>query len=557
MGEHQQYRPSKDEFLLTGLFGAALYIFLATIILSVLLKHPKNKFSKVFFVSMLLVCLFEIPRFLSIAITTNYQSKLFYIFHLFSSIFFFGAFTIVCLQWSSLLKLGTYVSIIYSFKGVLISNLLFILIDIIAMIVCGLSSSLHSFFRSTFFEWFTFLDTFKNLLYSSLLFFYGFKLILKFYRYNSLEISYHFFQTDLTPTTTSTSASAAGSASSAALQSTTNYGQRKTAFGIALKKLTIVLFVTTICFFVRVMMLIVKLIALRGDLLMSSPTIPLFGFVWFLLSDWIPRCIPSFAFVYLMNMKRSNLKRGGNTEGLLKGAFMRQPSPLGSGESNGHPFAFHYDDDDDDDDDFSSLNDPEGGENFDDDEYLTESRYSDDLTRPYPLKPYEWSEGSEDNVYVGDGVGMDDEEQVVFLNQGGRGSSGRNQSSSGTGRSQKQSSQFSFLNRNHYSWTALSSGFSFGNLTNAGNTSSKASETSPQASSAAAAPSSSAVSVESDDISMTSFTSLAQLTPKRRSEGASANNNSATGRVSPQQKNDGYNNTEVGPIRSQRRSVEL
>jgi hypothetical protein len=540
MGEHQQYKPSNDEFLITGLFGAALYIFLATIILSVLLKHPKNKFSKIFFLSMLLVCLFEIPRFLSIAITTNYQSKLFYIFHLFSSIFFFGSFTIVCLQWSSLLKLGTYISVIYSFKGVLISNILFILIDFIAMIICGLSSSLHSFFRSAFFEWFTFIDTFKNLLYSSLLFFYGVKLILKFYRYNSLEISYHFFQSDLTPITSS--------ATSSSLPSTINYGQRKTAFGIALKKLTIVLFVTTVCFFVRVMMLIVKLIALRGDLLMSSPTVPLFGFVWFLLSDWIPRCIPSFAFVYLMNMKRSNLKRGGNTEGLLKGAFMRQPSPLGSGEANGHPFAFNYDDDDDDDDDdFSSLNDPEGGENFDEDEYLTESRYSDDPTRPYSLKPYEWSEGSEENVYLGDGI---DDEQVVFLNQGGKG--GRNQSSSSTNQ-KTSSSKFSFLNRNHYSWTALSSGFSLSNLTSAGNSLSNPSASATEITSQTSPPAPAATPVEGDDISMTSFTSLAQLTPKRRSEGASTN----TGRVSPQQKNDGYNNTDPDSIRLQRKSVEL
>lgn len=503
MGEHQQYKPSPDEFLLTGLFGAAIYIFLATIILYALLKQPKNKFSKYFFIFMLIVCFFEIPRFLSIAITTNYQSKLFYIFHLISSIFFFAGFTIVCLQWSSLLKLGNYVSIVYSFKGVLISNAIFTIIDIIAMIVCGTSSSLHSFFRSIFFEWFTFLDTFKNLLYSSLLFFYGIKLIIKFYRYNTIELTYNIFQSDLIT------------------EQNTPYGQRKTAFGIALKKLTIVLFLTTLCFFIRVMMLIFKIIALRGNMMMSSPTVPLFGFIWFTLSDWIPRCIPSFAFVYLMNMKRSNLKRGGNADNLIQGAYMKQSHPGGS--SNTYPFIFSYEDDDD---DLSSLNDPQG-EYFDDEEYLSE-QYSDDIN-PMPMKPYEWSEVSEENASV------DDDEEVVLLNGKGRINSGK---------SPGKSSKLSFLSRNHYSWTALSSGFSLSNFT----TTSSAPSTPKKPQDLE----SNIPNGEGDDISMTSFTSLSQLTSNRNNRTFQG-----SGRTSPLQKNDGYNNTSIEPIRMQKRSVEL
>jgi hypothetical protein len=566
MGQHDQYKPSKDEFLITGLFGSALYIFLATIILYAYLKNPKNKFSKYFFILMFFVCLFEIPRFLSIALTTDYQSKSFYILHIFTSILFFGSFTLVCLQWSTLLRLGTYIRIIYSFKGVLISNILFALFDLIAMILCATSSSLQTYFRSTFFQWFTFVDTFKNLFYSSLLFFYGLKLIIKFYKYNSLEMSYNLFQSDLPPPPLSSSATSTPSIPSATstnrkelgYTTTNNYGQRKTAFGIALKKLIIVLFLVTLCFLVRVMMLIVKVIALQGDRLVSSPTVPLFGFIWFTLSDWIPRCLPSFAFVYLMNIKRGTVRRGGGgaggtTEGLLKGDFLRQSSGDGG-------FGRSGDDYDDDEDDLSSFNDYQEGEGyFDEDEYgedyLTESRYSDDqaLHPTYSNQPYAWSEGSEDNVYAGEDDGDD---QVTHhlnprhdLEKGGAATSSKNSSSS---------SKLSFFTRNHYSWTALSSGLSFTNLTSSKTHSN--STISPHenlTSSSSFTQFVNPVSVENDDISMTGFTSLTQLTPSRRGAGGGT-----SGRISPQQKNDGYNNIEPlgrGGSRggAQKRTVEL
>lgn len=597
MGEHQQYKPTTNEFLLTGLFGTFLYFILSLIILFALLKYPKNKFSKYFFISMFLVCLFEIPRFLSIAITKNYQSKLFYIFHLISSIFFFISFTIVCLLWSSLLKLGTYMSSIYSFKGVIISNTIFIIIDIIAMIICGFSSSLHSFFRSIFFEWFIFIDTLKNLLYSTLLLFYGMKLIIKFYRYNTLELTYNLFQSDLNKNDknihsnvnninivnnngnnvnngnnnqTTTTSRLTSQTNISGISGNSN-GYRKTAFGIALKKLTIVLFIITICFLIRVMMLIFKLIALQGDTVMSSPSIPLFGFVWFLFSDWIPRCIPSFAFVYLMNIKRHNLKRGGNTDALLKGSYQRTST---TDLENTLSFTNNPDDYDDTYDDLSSLNEQEN-EYYDefDDEYLTESYYSDEV-KPLPMKPYEWSEGSDENIYD-----HEEDEQIIFFHQPGTTTTKNNNSNrrsnddnaikKSNGKQQQSNSsnsKFSFLNKYRYSWTALSSGFSFNNLINNSNNNSNNNNsngtTSTSSSSRARAntnvgnqtenSSTSHKKDQDDDISMTSFTSLSQLTSNLRGGGDSSggNGNGGSGRISPQQKNNGFNNSSPMKIRS-------
>ena len=61
------------------------------------------------------------------------------------------------------------------------------------MILCGQSQSLTQFFASSYFEVYTFIDTLKNVFYSGLLAFYGVKLIMKFYRYNSIELSERLF----------------------------------------------------------------------------------------------------------------------------------------------------------------------------------------------------------------------------------------------------------------------------------------------------------------------------------------------------------------------------
>lgn len=69
MGDDSEYKPSEDEFLATGLFGAGLYVVLATVVLHTLSKTPSNPTTKLFFTLMLLMCVFEVPRFLAIAIT--------------------------------------------------------------------------------------------------------------------------------------------------------------------------------------------------------------------------------------------------------------------------------------------------------------------------------------------------------------------------------------------------------------------------------------------------------------------------------------------------------
>mmetsp|Transcript_20843 Transcript_20843/g.29977 ORF Transcript_20843/g.29977 Transcript_20843/m.29977 type:complete len:415 (-) Transcript_20843:76-1320(-) len=354
MGEETEYKPSQDEFLVTGLFGTFLYLLLAAYIGVALRKSPKNEWTKIFFILMLLMCVFEVPRFLVIAVKMEYASRSLYIVHIVSSMFFFGAFSVVCVQWSGLLKLGVYISIVYSMGGLLTANVVFGLSDLVAIIMCGLSSSLHDFFKSSFFEAYTFIDTIKNLMYSGFLAFYGVKLIVKFYRYSSIELNQRLF---------------ADRASD---------GNQSSVFSTALSRLTGVLVTVTICFMVRVCMLILKTVALHSERTVSSPTAPLFGFLWFCASDFVPRCVPSFAFVYLMQSKRRSRREGSNTQGsdLHKGLYSTRRSLQTSIDPYSGKFTYVGDEDEED------------------------SQYSD--------------EGSS---YAGGGYSYasDDEEEVVYL----------------------------------------------------------------------------------------------------------------------------------------------
>ena len=71
-------------------------------------------------------------------------------------------------------------------------------------------------------------------------------------------------------------------------------------FRKALIRVTTVLVIATICFTIRIIMLIVKMVAFHDSVVVSSPGFPLFGFGWFVFSDFIPRVVPTVAFIAAM-----------------------------------------------------------------------------------------------------------------------------------------------------------------------------------------------------------------------------------------------------------------
>ena len=269
-----QFHPSSSEVVSTGAFGLLAYSLILAFSLYSIRIGFKSKTSKRFFYSISLLCLLELPRYFGFVIQHKYTSTALYALHLLANSVFFIAFSIVCYQWSGLLKLGTYFKVFYGVKGLVAANLIFTIVDIAAVAICVLHSTLMGFFESPFFESFTFIEAIRNIVYSTFLTYYGLKLVSRFYHFSSLD--------------TSRASSTGG----------------HQLFRQAVCRLTSVLILTSICFVLRMCMLCAKMAALYSDHLVTTQSFPLFGFGWFVFSDFIPRILPCIAFMALMRTRK-------------------------------------------------------------------------------------------------------------------------------------------------------------------------------------------------------------------------------------------------------------
>jgi hypothetical protein len=286
-------------------------------------------------------------------VTQKYDWRSLYIIHIISGGLFFAAFSIVCIQWSSLLKFGSYVKILFSRNVIIIINFLFIILDLAAIVMCAMESSLVDFFESDFFYVYIFGDALKNISFSLLLAFYGIRLIMKFYRYSTIELNEN---------------EAAGV-----------FNRNQSVFSTALSRLTVTVIIASFCFVTRLVMLILKSIALNSDDTITSEKFTLFGFYWFCFSDFIPRVLPSITFVLLMRSKRRGIKRELDST-LSKGLYSSRPSMSGGARFTYVGDEEDYDEDDsgdeyysDDDDDTESVSlfDPPPGSFIHDKEYAS------------------------------------------------------------------------------------------------------------------------------------------------------------------------------------------
>lgn len=288
-GQEIQYNATPQEFFVTGIFGVVIYGLLLAISsynVRLYLKSVANagsssssqtfsKTSNRFFAAVLCMSLFEIPRFFSFIVEKNYGNSLFYVLHIISNVFFFAGFSIICYQYQCILQLGSYFKVIYGIQGLMVANIFFGIIDMIAIFACLGSSSLQDFFVSGGFEVLTFIEGVRNCVYSGLLFYFGIKLIRKFKQYS---------------------------------QNTSQLNQKlirnNNIFSKALIRVTVVISISTLCFLLRVIMLIIKMAALHSQKVVTTEVFTLFGFGWFLIGDFIPRAFPSIAFMLLMQQSK-------------------------------------------------------------------------------------------------------------------------------------------------------------------------------------------------------------------------------------------------------------
>lgn len=283
-----QYHPLSGEFVATGVIGILLYILIIYFAIASVKLGIKSKSTKRFFFSVIVMALLEIPRFLLMCINADYNSKPAYCFHILAGIFFFIAFSIVCRQWSGLLQLGSYFRAVYGRPGLIISNIMFAIVDFVAVVACGTATSLSSFFSSNGFVVITFIEGVRNCVYSIFLAYYGVKLVRRFWHFSMIERQ----------------ASSQKNIFAYLLNWSTNNGDQDAVFTKVVIRLTSVLVLSSTCFVLRVCMLIAKMAAVHSSDPITTPTFTLFGFLWFCCADFIPRALPTLAFIFLMRTRR-------------------------------------------------------------------------------------------------------------------------------------------------------------------------------------------------------------------------------------------------------------
>lgn len=290
------YYPPSQENVATGVIGILIFMLIAGLCVTSILQGFKSQSTQQFFITILVMSIFELPRYFALAVDAQYTSVTCYCFHIVAGPFFFLGYSIVCWQWSGLLELGSYFKAVYGYNGLLVVNVAFVITDFTGLIICATSPSLAAYFASTAFIVITFLEACRNLVYSTFLTFYGLKLVRRFSQFSKRELQTQFTEID--------QPNQAFCPTWLRCLYPCQPMKEDQVFTRVVTRLTSVLLLVTFCFLLRFIMLIGKMAELHTQKEYTNHVFSLFGLLWFCLSDFIPRAVPSLAFIFLMRQKK-------------------------------------------------------------------------------------------------------------------------------------------------------------------------------------------------------------------------------------------------------------
>lgn len=185
----QNYYPSEGEYIAIGTFGVILFLVIICLAIFYLTNRSKSYENKIFYSSIIIMSIFELPRYFDLIVTQTYTSTSCYAVHIVADMFFFVCIAMVVLTFAHILELGPSVSVIYSKRGLVVAGVMQGIINLTAVIYCASAESLHDFFLSSVYLVFTIFDVVQNLFYSSVLTIYGCRLIISFNNYKAYSTS--------------------------------------------------------------------------------------------------------------------------------------------------------------------------------------------------------------------------------------------------------------------------------------------------------------------------------------------------------------------------------
>lgn len=171
---------SSQEIYVVGWFGLSIFSILVLYSTILLYFSPKILLPRLFFISIILSSVLDLPRYIFMVIDREYTSIVAYACHILSNYFFFLSLTLVCVVWAHLLQFGSYTSFIYRGRGVILTNFILAIISIISFLYCLKSTSLEQFLDSTVYSIYRGVEVIENLFYSIVVAFFGIKLVIRF-----------------------------------------------------------------------------------------------------------------------------------------------------------------------------------------------------------------------------------------------------------------------------------------------------------------------------------------------------------------------------------------
>ena len=213
---------------------------------------------------------------------------------------------VIALRRLNILAVGTYFDYFYSERGLVASNVLFDIIDLTALAFCATRPSLKDYFKSTEYLAFNTIEGLKNIVYFAVVFYHGALVVLKLWNHSyeermrgwSLSKVVHNYFDGFRRTSSSNYEEFEATAPCSVSD------EDPAVFLPVVVRLTIALFLCFLCFSLRVAMEIVKIVYSTYPGGITTESFTHNGVAWFFCSDFIPRVIPSLAFMYLMRKKK-------------------------------------------------------------------------------------------------------------------------------------------------------------------------------------------------------------------------------------------------------------
>ena len=164
-----QYSPQTTEFISVGVCGVLLYTVIFVIAASSLFRYGKAHKTNGFHFAIACMAVCELPRFIALAISGQYNCLICYSFHIIADVLYFVSLALVIRTFANILEMGPYVSFVYSKNGLSIAVILQFAVDLCAYVGCLTAPSLTDFFRTKLFEFFTSFDMLQNVFYAATL----------------------------------------------------------------------------------------------------------------------------------------------------------------------------------------------------------------------------------------------------------------------------------------------------------------------------------------------------------------------------------------------------